>query len=115
MKKIARLLRTALKPSDHMGHNYRTYGTSFGVHDYEDYVVLARKFYREAMNSNAPEYTVVKIKGDRTAIDYNGEVRGVYDKNGEPVAFFRPNYRSLGYNNRDEELEQFRLSKTAIV
>jgi len=91
-----------------MGDNYRLYGASFGVYDYEEFVDLARSFFMESMMSDDPAYTVIEMPKGRKLVDYDGNVRGIYDRSGAPVAFFRPNYRQLGYANKDQELEDIR-------
>lgn len=94
-----------------LGDNFRRFGASFGAYDYEDYVELAQKFYHEGLNSEDPLYSVVNLSGDRIAIDYNGEIRAVYNKFGDPLAFFRPSFQQLGYTNKVQELEDFRNGK----
>ncbi len=97
-----------------LGHNFRTYGTSFHAHDYNEFAALARKFYNDAMAAEGdPAYTSVKMSGKRIAIDYKGEVRGVYDRYGRPIAFFRPNFVDFGYTSKEKELADFRAGENA--
>ena len=112
-KQFFSLLRTSKRPGERnaLGDNFRKFGTSFGVYDYEDYVALARKFYHEALNSEDNLYSVVTLSDGRTAIDYNGEIRAVFSKYGDPIAFFRPSFQQLGYQNRIQELADFRNGK----
>lgn len=96
------------RPGGAMGDNFRLYGASFGVHDFDEFADLARSFFMEAMVSDDPGYTVIDMPKGRKLVDYDGNVRGIYDKSGTPLAFFRPNYRQLGYANKDQELEDIR-------
>ena len=94
-----------------LASNYRTYGSSFEVTSFEDFIETAIDFYHDAMASDDPYYTKVKLPGNRVAIDYNSEVRGVFSRRGRPFAFFRPDYHALGFANRQEELEVFKSGK----
>ena len=112
-KQFFSLLRGSKRPGERnaLGDNFRKFGTSFGAYEYEDYVALAQKFYHDALNSEDPLYCVVNLSGDRIAVDYNGEIRAVYSKYGDPIAFFRPSFLQLGYQNKIQELEDFRSGK----
>lgn len=109
MQQFATLLKTVSGTQNTaLGANFRKFGPSFGAYDYEDFVELAQKFYHEAMNSDDSSYSVVRLGDGRIAIDCNAEIRAVYDKDGTPIAFFRPDFKQLGYQNKVQELEDFR-------
>lgn len=93
-----------------LGVNFRRFGPSFGTYDFDAFIEYAKRFYREGLHSNDSLYTVVEMDG-RTAIDYNGEIRGIYTERGRPLAFFRPDYRAAGYRSKSEELEGFKNGK----
>ncbi len=112
MQQFASLLRSATTSrSNTLGDNFRKFGASFGVYEYEDFVQLAQKFYHEGMNATDSHYSVISLSGGRAAIDYNGEIRAVYDKFGQPIAFFRPDYKQMGYASKLQELQDFRDGK----
>ncbi len=95
-------------------HNFRRYGIEFGTYDYNSFVQKARKFYRSARESTDDGYSIVEMSRNRVAVDYEGKMRGVYHTNGEPIAFFKPDYRYMGYDSRQHELEDFRSGKSAM-
>lgn len=111
------LLKNAFRVSNRnltLGHNFRKYGLEFGVHDYDEFINKARKFYFTALNSEEEGYTILRLSRHRVAIDYKGEMRGVYDGHGEPLAFFRPDYHELGYDTPEHELDDFRAGKSPL-
>jgi pyocin large subunit-like protein len=115
MKSIGALFRSSVAGrNNHMGHNFRSYGAALGAYDFEDFVEMARQFYDEAMRSRNAAFTTVRLPRGRLAIDRDGELRGVYDRHGNPLAFFRPNFRHFGYNNKEEELENFRAGRNLL-
>lgn len=96
-----------------LGANYRKFGTTFGTYDYDAFVEKAGFFFHDAkrMAADNPSYTIIDMADGRIAIDYNAEVRGIYTSKGKPLAFYRPDYRQWGYNNKDDELLAFKLGK----
>lgn len=88
--------------------NYSQYGERLGVHNVEEYEAMARKFFQENIESADPLCSRVELPHGRIGIDYNGEYRGIYDEDGNPLAFFPPNFRALGYTSKDEELADWR-------
>jgi hypothetical protein len=112
MQQFTSLLKNATASrSTPLGDNFRKFGPSFGVYEYDDFVELAQKFYHEGMNTMDSMYSVISLSSGRTAIDFNGEIRAVYDKFGSPIAFFRPDYKQLGYSSKIQELQDFRDGK----
>lgn len=105
------LHKLGLGDSSMMMANFRTYGASMGFYEYNDYVSYASRIFKEAM-SNPEGFTVINLPRNRTAIDFQGKLRGVYNQFGEPIAFFKPDYQQLGYSTLQEELRDF---KTAVL
>ena len=93
--------------------NFRDFGPSFGVYDYEDFVIMARQFFQEGISAKDSFYTVIDLPDNRVGIDYNGEKRGIYKKNGEPIAFFRPDFQRRGFTSKSEELAAWRRTSEA--
>ncbi len=92
-----------------LGANFRAYGRSFGVFDFSEFVEHARGFYADALARRGEQgYTILILPNGMKAIDLRGEVRGVFDKDGNPIAYFRPNYRVLGYATPQEEINDFK-------
>jgi pyocin large subunit-like protein len=97
-----------------IGANYRKFGLSFGTYDFDAFVQKAREFFAQAHESDDPHFTVLELKGHRIAIDYNGEIRGIFTRRGKPLAFFRPDYQQLGYLSRDAELADFKNGRNVL-
>ena len=97
-----------------MGANFRTYGASMGIYDYDDYMKYARRIYTEAMN-NPGGFTIIDLPDGGKAVDFQSKLRGIYSATGEPRAFFKPDYQQLGYTNPQEELNEFRESVTSVI
>ncbi|MBN8532400.1 MAG: hypothetical protein J0L97_11160, partial [Alphaproteobacteria bacterium] len=57
--------------------------------------------------------TTIRLPGSRIAIDFRGERRGIFLKDGTPLAFFRPDYREQGYQSKEEEMRDWRSGKVA--
>lgn len=94
----------AKNPHPNMIANYHRFGSEFGAHSVEEFVAMAKKFYKEALNNHNKMYTLVLLPKHRAGIDFDSTYRGIYEADGTPVAFFRPNFRELGYNSKDEEM-----------
>lgn len=105
------LLRKLGLSSDNtmLGSNFRMYGADMGIYDYEDYVRYARRIYQEAM-ANPDGFTILELPKGKKAIDFQGKIRGIYNRHGDPIAFFRPDYRKMGYTNYMDELREFAAS-----
>jgi hypothetical protein len=104
-----------LSSHDMMGANYRTYGKEFGTLEFEDFIELAKRIYREA-EANPGGFTIIELPRGRKAIDFQGKMRGVYDFDGDPIAFYKPDYVGLGYSTPQEELEDFKAGvRTAFA
>lgn len=101
--------------SNALGANFRKFGPSFGAYEYDDYIRLAQKFFHEGIDSDDALYSVKRYADGRIAIDYNGEIRGVYTRAGKPLAFFRPDFRQLGYPNKSQELQAFRSGHNELL
>lgn len=97
--------------SSPLGANFRRFGSSFDVYDFSDFADKAKEFYRQGIDSENPDYTVVELPGNRVAIDYNGEIRGIYTRKGKPIAFFRHDFRQAGYASKSAELEDFKKGR----
>jgi len=97
-----------------LGANFRKYGHTFGTYDFSDFVERAKEFYDKGIQSGDPYYTVVELSGDRVAIDYNCEVRGIFTREGKPLAFFRHDFRQFGYTSKAAELEDFRQGERVL-
>lgn len=95
-----------------LGANFRKYGPSFGTYEYDAFIRRAKDFFKEGMASQDSQYTRVALGDDRVAIDYNSEIRGVFTGRGRPLAFFRPDYKELGYPSRSAELAAFKAGKS---
>ena len=91
-----------------LGANFRNYGPALGAYDFDAFIDMAEEFYEEGIHSDDPSYTVIRMNGDRVAIDKNGEKRGIYTRKGKPVAFFKPDFRASGYTSKEEEISAFR-------
>jgi hypothetical protein len=92
-----------------IGANFRMYGPEMGIYDYEDYLRYARRIYKEAM-ANPEGFTIIELSEGKKAIDFQGKLRGVFTASGEPVAFFKPDYKKMGFTNYKDELEEFAAS-----
>lgn len=104
-----------LRPAtaENLKKNFERYGRDMGAKDLRDFEAMARKFYDEGLKSSDPLYSVVLLPKHRCGIDYNGEFRGIYESDGRPIGFFRPNHRELGYVSKDEELEEWKSGRSA--
>jgi pyocin large subunit-like protein len=114
--KFSRLLRGALisRKNNHMGHNFRSYGASFGAYDFDAFVNMAQRFYEDAMRAKDAGYSIIEMPRGRVAIDKDGEIRGVFDQRGNPLAFFRPSFRNFGFSSKEEELKSFRAGENIL-
>jgi pyocin large subunit-like protein len=97
-----------------LGANFRKFGVSFNTYEYDAFVKKARAFFKEAEGSDDPLFTVIDMPGNRIAIDYNGDRRGIFTRKGKPLAFFRPDFRQLGYASKEAELEDFRRGRNVL-
>jgi len=97
-----------------IGANFRKYGASFSTYDFDAFVEKAKEFYAKATDSTDSLYTLVEMPGKRIAIDYNGEIRGIFTLKGKPLAFFRPDYRLSGYASKAAELDDFRHGRNVL-
>lgn len=91
-----------------LGANFRAYGRSFGVFDFQEFQMHARGFYEDALANAEPGYTILNLPNGRKAVDFRGEVRGIFSAEGEPLAYFRPNYKVLGFANPQDEIRAFK-------
>lgn len=103
------MVKLGLGDENMMASNFRSYGASMGIYDFDDYVGYAARIYKEAMK-NPGGFTVIDLPRNKKAIDFQGKMRGVYNQFGEPIAFFKPDYQQLGYKTLQEELRDFRTA-----
>ena len=89
-------------------HNFERYGAALGAFNMRDFEMMARQFYADNVNSNDPHCSKVTLSDGRTGIDYNGKLRGIYDDDGEPLAFYIPDFRAEGFSSRTEEMAHWR-------
>ena len=61
---------------------------------------------------NPAGFTVIDLPRSKKAVDFQGKIRGVYNAEGQQIAFFKPDYQQLGYRTLQEELREF---KSAII
>ncbi len=109
-KETSQLIKKLGLSGDNMlGANFREYGAQMGIYDFEDYKQYACRIYQEAMK-NPGGFTIINLPDGRKAIDFQGKLRGIYDKYGEPIAFFKPDYKKMGYPSYREELLEFESS-----
>ncbi len=94
-----------------LGANFRKFGPSFSVYEFDAFVEKAREFFADGMESTDPYYTVIEMPDNRIAIDYNGDIRGIFTRKGKPLAFFRPDYYQSGYRSKNDELADFKKGK----
>jgi pyocin large subunit-like protein len=97
--------------SETLALNYHKYGAQMGFGGYDEFIRRASSFYDEAKaatTEHKPGYTRVELSGNRVAFDYQCEIRGIYKPNGKPLAFFKPNFKTAGFRNAAEELEDFK-------
>ena len=109
------LRRVGFLPTKTFIHeNFHHYGDSFNVASAQEYTELAIKLYNDAkaQSGEGSHYSVIEVGYGRVAIDCNGEMRGIFSLEGKPLAFFRPDYRQLGFSSKQEELEAFRKGAT---
>lgn len=88
--------------------NYERHGEELGAYNVEDYLFMARRFLEVAMEPGNIGYTFLKMGRNAFGVDYQGELRGIYQKNGMPMAFFKPDHTLLGYPNKEAELEAWK-------
>ncbi len=105
------MVKLGLGDQNMMQANFRSYGEAMGLRDFDSFIAYARRIYREAQE-NPQGFTIINLPKSKKAIDFQGKIRGVYTQDGEPVAFFRPDYQQLGYRTLQEELREF---KTAVL
>lgn len=103
------LAKLGLRADDMMMANFRIHGSAMGFHDFQDYRAYAVRIYNEAQK-NPEAFTVVELPKGKTAIDFQGKLRGVYDQFGEPIAFFRPEPTEMGYKDAADEMKEFMQS-----
>jgi hypothetical protein len=94
-----------------IGANFRKFGPSFGTYDFDAFLVKAKEFHAQAINSKDPLYNIVDAGNNRIAIDYNCELRGIFTHKGKPLAFFRFDYSQFGYRSKSDALEDFKRGK----
>ena len=112
-KSIMRRIRLTADSSA-IGANFRQYGASFGTYDFDAFVKRAREFFDQAMKSRTDGFIIVSVPNNRIAIDFNGEMRGIFSLKGKPLAFFRPDYRASGYASKSDELNDFRRGRNVL-
>lgn len=96
-------------------HNFQTYGSQLGAIDFNDFENIACVFFERAyQNSDNPDYSIVRFFDGRIGIDYKGELRGIYSIKHRPLAFFRPDFKQLGYSSKDRELADWRKGKSVF-
>lgn len=93
-------------------HNFMKYGVHFGAINFSDYENIARLFGERARASNSSDYSIIELPGGRVGVDFRGEVRGIYLRDGTPLAFFKPDYKQLGYSSKERELSDWRSGKS---
>jgi hypothetical protein len=111
---IKLLQQLGLGDQNVMAANYRHYAMEWNIRSYDDFMAFAGRFYKEAL-ANPNGFTFVRLPDQQMAIDFQGKIRGVYTKSGEPVALFRPDYQQLGYQTLQEELHEFRSAVFAVA
>ncbi len=95
-----------------MGMNFRSYGPKMGLLDYDAFVQRANSFYDESISAREKKdarYKFVSLEKDKLGIDFdNGELRGIFTKDGTPLSFYSPKLReNLNAMQRQLELEDF--------
>lgn len=105
------MVKLGLGDQNMMQANFRSYGAAMGLRDMDSFVAYARRIYKEAQD-NPQGFTVIDLPRGKKAVDFQGKIRGVYNVEGEPIAFFKPDYQQLGYRTLQEELREF---KTAVL
>lgn len=105
------MVKLGLGDQNMMQANFRSYGHDMGFNDEESFVSYAKRIYKEAMD-NPTGFTVIDLPRHKKAVDFQGKLRGVYNAEGEPIAFFKPDYQQLGYRTLQEELREF---KSAVI
>lgn len=96
--------------------NFKQYGSAFGVYNYSDFREMARRFYEDALTSKDSLYTIIQLSKHTIGIDYNGDMRGIYNaRDGDPIAFFKPNFAALGYSSKQQEIEDWKKGKAVWV
>jgi len=95
--------------------NFERFGAEFGASDIYEFEEMARKFYADALHNGRQNslYSIVILPKERFGIDYNGQYRAIYEKGGKPIAFFRPSYRDAGYNNKQQELSDWKSGRNS--
>lgn len=95
-----------------MGMNFRSYGLKMGLPDYDAFVQRANHFYDESMTAKEKgdiRYRFVSLEKGKLGIDFDdGELRGIFTKDGTPLSFFSPKLREkLTTIQRQQEVEDF--------
>jgi len=108
------LSKLGLRSDDMMMSNFRIHGAAMGFHDFNDYAAYASRIYREAMK-NPDGFTIVELPKGKKAVDFQGKIRGIYTEFGEPLAFFRPQPKALGFDSPEQELKDFISSVRYMV
>lgn len=91
------------RPGTIMWENFRSYGLKFGATDMDTFETVARQFYFDHVQDNDARCSRTYLSDGRIGIDFDGKTRGVYDKYGNPIAFYSPNYEASGFNSPEEE------------
>jgi len=86
--------------------NFRNHGKAMGFENFSDYKSYAERIYSEAMN-NPEAFTVINLPKSKTAVDFQSKMRGIYDAFGNPLAFFVPDTHISGYDDPEQELQEF--------
>lgn len=95
-----------------LGMNFRSYGPKMGFPDYDAFVQRANLFYDESMSAKEKgdiRYRFVSLEKGKTGVDFDdGELRGIFTKDGTPLSFFSPKLReNLNTMQRQQEVEDF--------
>ncbi len=111
LRHIGKRWRDSAHPSM-MGMNYRSYGPKMGLPDYDAFMQRANAFYDESMTAKEKgdiRYRFVSLEKDKLGIDFdNGELRGIFTRDGTPLSFFSPKLReNLNPMQREVEVADF--------
>ncbi|MBN8531259.1 MAG: hypothetical protein J0L97_05295 [Alphaproteobacteria bacterium] len=95
--------------------NYQRFGKALGATSAEDYQLMAQEFLKLASRTSSQGYTFLKMSADTFAVDFReGDMRAIYRKNGQPLAFFIPNHLEAGFSSREEEFRYWVTSGKLI-
>lgn len=94
--------------------NFERYGREMEATNLEEFSMMAKDFLATASRPGVFGYTFLKLSKDVFAVDYQGEIRGIYRRNGLPIAFFKPNFKEMGFGSKEEELETWKKSGREI-